>query len=353
MSGSKVLAAVALLAVTVISCSVETEGDRSVVGSVTATTGSSAGGGASWLSAVEVVEFLTSPADEEQMHQRFEETLAACMRGRGFEYTPRPFVEQPPAGVGSVFVPVEQRRGFMEEFGYGRTTLYWERERARLDTVGVVGDPNEARLAAMSEGEREAFEDAMWGERIGEYREYSEGGGGYERNREASCWQEALDATRGFDRESLARRAGRALSDVLERVAADPDVIDADDAWHACMADAGYPIDRIQQGEEFQFPFAGGEELVLRLTDQLLYGAERWVEVEVVMGDGSVYVESFPEFAPEKLVAARAEELAIATADLACDEASRRSETIIAARDRFYEEVVEQYLTDFLEVIDD
>lgn len=304
-------------------------------------------------SIAEVVEALTTWRDEEEAHRPYEEALGVCLRERGFEYTPRPYVPLLPAALGSAFVPLDERRGFMEEFGYGLTTLYWERERARLDHMGVDGDPNEARVAAMSDTEREAYEDAILGERTGEMLSGTEGGEWAERDRDGSCSAEALEATRtGFDRDALSDRTQQALDEVYERVAADPVVLAATEAWYRCMAEAGHPLDDVAGEMGSRYAYLTGEELAYRVADRLLQRALRWVDVDVPRGDGSVYSEQFPEFNPETLAEAQAEELRIAAVDLACDEETERSATLIAARDRIHAEVVATNLADFLEALD-
>lgn len=306
-------------------------------------------------SVAEVVEALTTWRDEEESHRRYEETMAACMRQSGFEYTPRPYVEQLPAAMGSVLSPVEERRPFLEEFGYGLTTRYWDVEWERLDNMGVDNDPNQARIAAMSEAEREAYDEAMLGERTGEYVAGSEGVGWHERETDGSCSAQAL-ASRpsvGVDRDALPEATQRALEEVHERVAADPAVAEVTEAWYRCMAEAGYPLDDIARMYGDRYTYLTGEELAYRLADRLNARALRWNDVEIRMGDGSTYVEQVPEFAPDALADAQAEELRIAAADLACDEETGRAETLIATRERIHEEVVADNLADFLEVLGD
>lgn len=83
-----------------------------------------------------------------------EELVAACMAEAGFTYEPR----TPPAGDDgdtSELAPDE----FASEFGFGFTTL--EGDGASADET--PDDPNQAKVTEMSEAERAAWDEALWG----------------------------------------------------------------------------------------------------------------------------------------------------------------------------------------------
>lgn len=336
---------VVVLMLMLVSCSVSpSEGDGSDVASTT--------GSALESDVGEVVELLSSSGSSIDRHNLHQEAIASCMRDRGFEYTPLPAPSE--VMLSSVVVaPLGVRREFLESYGYGVTTLYWDLELEAARARGVDSNPNEQRLSTMSEPERRAFQAALLGPVVST-DSGSEGVDAVVRDKTESCEEEAQEATRLLNRDRLPGALQEALEETMERVYADPTVTAADDAWFACMADAGHLVERpaIMEGQRVGPMFPTGEQLVHHLADNLNATAE-WSVLTVQQGDGTTETVEYPIFDESLLAQAQETELTIARADLACDGETERSETILSVRDALYEQVVRDNLSVFMEAVSD
>lgn len=342
----------ALLMLVAIACSANPELiDASIVDSSIGIDGT--GGDTDSNSDVEsIIGLLTSPGSSTDDHILHQEAVAACMRDLGFEYTPLPSPTERMVDQGAL-TPLEARREFVESYGYGVTTLYWEVELEAARARGIDSNPNEQRMATMSEAEREEFQAALLGPVISS-QEGSEGVEGVERDKTDSCEQQAEDTMTRLDRNRLPDTVQQALAETMERVYADPTVRTADDAWFTCMAAAGHEVEQpeIIEGQRVGPMFPTGEQLVQSLTDSLNSSAD-WRTLTVEHGDGTTETVEYPVFDETALAQAQAAEMIIAEADLQCDEASKRTETILSVRDGIYEEVIQDNLSAFAEVISD
>lgn len=303
-------------------------------------------------SVVRIAERLISVVSDTDIEVALQESISACMRERGFEYTPHvrtAVIDLPnPDGGSSVWVPVEDRRPFMESYGYGRSTLYWGWELQAARARGVDADPNERRMAAMSDAERKAYEDAMLGPVVGGAPS-TEGGTIVERDRSHSCVQRGLETAERLDLDRLPTDAQDALDSVLDRLANDPEVRAVEEAWSRCMAEAGYRLPGRSGGAS---GFPTGLVLVERLMDRLNESAI-WKTELVRLGDGSTYHFDYPVYDAAAVGRVQQAELSIASADIECDERHERSSTLVEARLRITEEVVAEHLTSFLEMDSD
>ncbi len=172
-------------------------------------------------------------------HRRFEEMVARCMADQGFEYVP---AIRPVGGSR----PVLDEEEFARERGFGITTWYGQETMSEPDEDEWV-NPNEAVVAAMSESERYAYDDALYG--LGEQRTDPDTGEQIFDESDGGCRGQSYDEVYGF-RDEVSRRLGPARDEVFQRVLADSRFLEADRVWSECMADRGYTYAGVMQMSE-------------------------------------------------------------------------------------------------------
>lgn len=198
--------------------------------------------------------------DEEARRQ---ELIRACMAEEGFDYTP---VKQP-EGNFQTWTP-EDEEEMVRTQGFGITTWYGNEDQFEGDFEEWV-DPNQEMIDAMSETEREAYYEALWGSEeeqmegattevdpeTGEEYQVFEGdffGAG--------CEGEASEEIYGDQSggQDLWEELGPEMEAMYERVQADPRIVELDEEWSKCMADAGYEYEsQNQMYETIYEPTAG------------------------------------------------------------------------------------------------
>ena len=172
-------------------------------------------------------------------HRRFEEMIARCMADQGFEYVP---AIRPVGGSR----PVLDEEEFARERGFGITTWYGQETMSESDEDEWV-DPNTAIFVAMSESERYAYEDALWG--LDEQGTDPDTGEQIIDDSDGGCRGQAYDEVYGFPDE-VWQSLGPARDEVFQRVLADPRYLEADRVWSECMADRGYTYAGVKQMSE-------------------------------------------------------------------------------------------------------
>ncbi len=170
-----------------------------------------------------------------QESMRVEELVAACMAEQGFDYTPVDWT-----GSGTSSEGPEEEWGtleFAEKWGYGATTDPWQSDTAPGQEVV---DPNQAVVEALSESERAAYEEALYGPPLPEDTDPET----YEYDwRTAGCsgsaQHEVYEVSTGMDEAQFeALQEDLVLMD--ESIRTDPRLAEVYAAWASCMADAGY-----------------------------------------------------------------------------------------------------------------
>jgi hypothetical protein len=177
--------------------------------------------------------------DEESTRQ---ELIRACMAEEGFDYTP----VQPPEDSFQVFGPEDEEERVRTQ-GFGVTTWYGNEEQ--FDRGIEWEDPNQEMIDAMSESERTAYQEALYGTEeeqmegattetdpeTGEEYTMVEGFG-------AGCDGEASEEVYGDQNQvnELWEELGPQMEAMYERVQADPRIVDFNVEWAECMAEAGF-----------------------------------------------------------------------------------------------------------------
>ncbi len=187
-----------------------------------------------------------SEARYREEQAQVEESVRQCMAEAGFEYQPQVMPDS------AFSAPVEEDMGeYYATQGFGISTWYG-RDDETTDTT-VAGeewiDPNQEMLDAMSDTERQAWYDELYGSEeeqmedlrtevdpdTGEEYQVSDGYG-------AGCYGEAYQAQYGDqnDVNALWEEINPMMETMYEQVQADPRIVELDQAWAACMSDAGY-----------------------------------------------------------------------------------------------------------------
>lgn len=176
--------------------------------------------------------------ESDQQNRQVEEKVAACMAEQGFEYIPS--LNNGGVFYGSDDLDVEWGTlEFAQQYGYGISTNPWG-DGMPADTDEWV-DPNQEYVDAMSESERVAYEEALWGPPV-EYSGDEEET--YEYNWEQSgCYGVAQHEVYGNTDTDVSDQFS-SLSDEVDRfwegMYDSPAYLEANASWASCMADAGY-----------------------------------------------------------------------------------------------------------------
>lgn len=178
---------------------------------------------------------------------RVQESIRRCMAEQGFEYQP----VLPPDDAFRVDATSEDHEEWVRKHGFGITTWFGNEEEFTDRAAVEWEDPNQEMLDAMSESERQAWYDALYGteeeqmatseveidEETGEtiYVQIGHGAGC-----EGQAYEEVFgDPTRT---QELYEQLGPAFEELSQRIEADPRIVELNEDWAACMQEAGYEV---------------------------------------------------------------------------------------------------------------
>ncbi len=225
------------------------------------------------------IEFLSVDDESDLVELRRQTILAGCMAAEGFEYVP--FVSADMVETGSVPDPVAAaaERGF-GFFG----VLMFNPSAVQPTPTADADDPNLAIRANLPAEEQVAYDAVMIG------REIDPDTGAH-----VGC------ALRSFTAESLygdmTEEADRLFADVGARVAADARLVEAMEAWTACMGQAGYEVG--SQDESFALVAEAADAVTAQVDgrDGLSADEENWLEefrlfeIGVATADAQCYAD--------------------------------------------------------------
>lgn len=254
-----------------------------------------------------------------QMSQQ--ELIAVCMANQGFEYVPA----VAPDNVDVLALDEEQ---YAREQGFGISTRY---NTVEEDATEQWVDPNRAIVAAMSDSEEAAYYTALYGEETGleagaEESDATFWGGG--------CQGEAAQEVFG-QADEIFRELDPLLSDLQERVEADPRLADADRRWTACMSDRGYEYDDANDVFATAVPdLRERYQEIVGQSDPFADWTEEQVEEFYANNTPQEIQDYFDQFAEqsrqevdeEAVAALQEEEIALAVANYECGEERRTIE---------------------------
>jgi hypothetical protein len=294
-------------------------------------------------------------AEYRDQESRIQESIRRCMAEQGFEYQP----VLPPEDSFQVWDETDEEERVRTQ-GFGITTWYGNEEEFGGGPGEEWIDPNQEAVEAMSEGEQQAWYDALYGTQeeqeedmqsevdseTGETIYYSEGYG-------AGCQGEAYEAEYGNveDTESLWEEIQPAMDAMYQQVEADPRVVEANEAWAACMADAGYEVaTRNDMWESVYSDFQARFDAIVGPNGGYVDPFDGWTEDEInafFEEKTQEEIDAFFEEAEstrrtdiddEALAALQQEEIDMAVADWEC----------AADMNDLYTEVSAEYEADFV-----
>lgn len=173
---------------------------------------------------------------------RIQEAIRVCMAEQGFEYNP----VLPPEESFVVYDDVSEEEWARTQ-GFGITT--WIGREEEVASAYEWTDPNQEILDAMSEAEQEAWHAALWGtpeeqeeqyqteidpetgEEIFEWFGYGPG-----------CQGQAYEAEYGDPAQTneLWEELNPEFDAMWQRIQADPRMVEGNQEWSSCMAEAGF-----------------------------------------------------------------------------------------------------------------
>jgi hypothetical protein len=264
------------------------------------------GGGGSGAEAEE------TPALEEQLgidedgilerQARAENLIRDCMKVEGFDYVPADPAAQQAELTGTAGMSKED---FEKQYGYGITTLYEQRREQ------AVAGPNEAIRDSLGEAEQAAYDRTLYGDDpTATFAEALDTG---DFSRLGGCIKLATDQV--FGGPEVLSDLQEKLDELDERILADARMVKAVAKWTQCMTEAGF-VD-LEVPEEV-------DEVLQRKLGSIV---------------GPPDSEAL-DYDREALAALQKEEVAMVTADIACEK--RHIEKV-------EEEVAAEYETAFRE----
>lgn len=244
-------------------------------------------------------EFTQEKLDEQ--NAKSEALIAECMTKEGFEY-------QPSTNSGSVMYssdtdgdePEWGSLEFAEQYGYGITS--WPGDDEAEEDVEEYVDPNGTYLESLSESEREAFYETLYGPQDESALDED---GSYEYDwKTAGCQgaaqhelQDAQGGSQAAYEDPQFAELFEAMNAVYEPFYSEeanaPEVADLDQQWASCMADRGIdeftsPNTAAQEvSEESNALYSGGGEDEYSEPDQEQLAAFKKREIEVAVGDAT------------------------------------------------------------------
>ncbi|MFP3913432.1 MAG: hypothetical protein ACLFWM_01030 [Actinomycetota bacterium] len=284
---------------------------------------------------------------------RVQEAIRQCMAEQGFEYQP----VMPPEEAFSVSEVDEEER--VRTQGFGITTYFGNEEEMGMGQE--FEDPNQDMLEEMSDSERQAWQEALYGtqeeqeelmeteidEETGETMMTSTGFG-------AGCQGEAYEAEFGDQEQTqdLWRELEPQMEEMRQRVEADPRIVELNEEWSACMAEAGYEFE--SRNDMYDTVFEDFRQRLEEIVGPNMGRSdpfEGWTQEEI---------EAFFEESTEEEIEAfmsEAEEEARQDVDMEAVEALQQEEIDIAVTDfecaegwnDTYTEVNSEYEADFIE----
>lgn len=269
--------------------------------------------------------------DARDQEGRIQEDIRVCMAELGFDYMPA----VAPEGTFEVWEEADEEERVRTQ-GFGITTWFGNEEELAGGAEWV--DPNQDKVEAMSQSERQAWNDALYGSEEEheasqvEHIDEETGETYYVGDRYGlGCSGKAYEtAYGGKELEALWEELSPAFEELHQRVQADPRIVDANAEWSTCMAAAGYDglASRDEMGETAYDDFQQRFDAIVDLeqSDPLAGWSEAEVdaffeektqeEINAVFKQAQQEAEANVD--QEALAALQQEEIDMAVADWEC-----------------------------------
>lgn len=170
----------------------------------------------------------------DQAYTAVEERVQQCMTGLGWEYT---VVALDPALLSGDLVGLDE--DFVATYGYGISTIDPD-DPAALSALPGGDDPNQRYRLSLPDGEGDRYDEDLFGSSAFDAVDAVDDTSAPELG---GCYGDAVSAELG---EAGLSGLESSYAKVEEVAQADPRLAEAEQAWAACMADAGYDFSRPQ-----------------------------------------------------------------------------------------------------------
>lgn len=236
----------------------------------------------------ELLGYSTDPSDQKAQQQQFieqerkvQEAVADCMKKEGFEYTPMDPSQFAGAGPFSDDIPFDSKE-WAEKYGFGMSTTIGENGPfGREEPGNAPQDPNAKYVESLSEGEREAYQKALFGEQP-EFDPTETESSGPINFQPSGCEGNARKtADKG---QAFYTEFGEEMNDLYQSIESDPQIVAASKTWATCMKKAGY---------EYETPQAMYEDANTKVQE--FYGGPDGPAVTIAAGGASATPASAPD----------------------------------------------------------
>ena len=192
-----------------------------------------------------------SQAQQQEMEREAGRLTAVCMREQGFEFIPPPTSAFSTFGPGGDELPYFSDE-WVDKYGFGITTQRFAQSSVGSDLVGYDDaffddssdnfpeDPNQEYLDSLSDGEREAYDTALYGtfpdfgpECPDEDFEFEPTGCQFE------AFEEAFSQGSSVDLQAFFETFEDQLEAMEDRARSDPEVLAFADEVNSCVSEAG------------------------------------------------------------------------------------------------------------------
>ena len=217
-----------------------------------------------------------------------ENLIRDCMKTEGFDYVPQDPAAQEAALLGGREMSKED---FEKQYGYGITTLYEQRHKL------AVAGPNKGIRDSLSEADRKAYDQALYGDDPTATFVDAIDTGDY--SRLGGCIKTATDKV--FGGADVLESLSAKLDELDEKMRADSRMVQAVKDWSNCMRDKGF--NGLAEQEDV--------DAVLKKKLEEIVGSP---------GDGSSTDGAEASYDKALLAALQTEEVAMVKADIECEE---------------------------------
>jgi hypothetical protein len=187
----------------------------------------------------------------DEQNRKTEELVAQCMKDQGFEYIPRVDNVVTISYAGDEVDYRPDARDWVEKYGYGAINSPWMEQNGAevMPTSEPYVDPNQPYLDSLSDSERKAYEEALWGvPQEAVFMDSAESGVATAEPVEydwtkAGCYGAAQHEVNSFDpyNSDEFRPLMDAMNELYTAMSESPEMKATDAAWASCMATKGYP----------------------------------------------------------------------------------------------------------------
>lgn len=175
-----------------------------------------------------------------------EDTIAACMRERGWQYTPNQSTMSQGISTGTLRDPK-----FVEQYGYGLSTQPPPEAFGVPSGADQPKDPNSTYLESLSDADKQRYDKDLFGAmNVTPTGANSDEGGAVAATPVEmdpnSCMAKA-QADAAKTHPELSQEFGKRLGELTQGIESDPRMKDAMTKWSACMARSNFVYERPDQ----------------------------------------------------------------------------------------------------------